>query len=541
MSEPLSAPEEILRRTSLADVLGSANPYKNQMSHIEADDEFRKQFPDVVDALHKQQKTGTVNLMRSAGPVSDRYILAHNPADMIIGPGGSGKTIASGKKALVEAQRIYPGADGVRRYILGTWRQKYVNVWKATIPSWWKLFPKDMPSSKWTGASPREAEHVLQFEDDFGPIILTNRFRAFGETMDPDDILGNEFTDCYFNEWPTLAEDLCAALVDRVGREPPREVIKRAGRFFGDGNAPDVLHFTYRDFYEKAKPGHILHAQPSGLSPDAENIAAMGRGYYENSAMMNAHRPWWINRMIHAKPGFTRANMPVWKEWDDDRNMAKHTIEVIRELPVLTGTDGGMTPSTVYMQEKPNGQLRILAECPLDRGGMKELSVAMLAIEASPRFAGCEFYSLCDPAMGAGEDLEDRSDRQKLSGYLGRKVHLAPTNNPDTRQEAIRAKLRHTCDAGEPGLIVDPSCKVIRRGANQTYHFRNIAGTDDVGGVAKTFDGHTCEAAEYGGLACGTAEARRRGDDGRRRREKRREENRSAGRYNPLTRRRSHG
>jgi hypothetical protein len=55
------------------------------------------------------------------------------------------------------------------------------------------------------------------------PILLTNRFRAFGETMDPDDILGNEFTDCYLNEWPTLPEELCSALVDRVGREPPRE------------------------------------------------------------------------------------------------------------------------------------------------------------------------------------------------------------------------------------------------------------------------------------------------------------------------------
>lgn len=536
MSDPISAPEQILRKTSLADALGSANPYKNQMSHVEADDEFRKQFPDVVDALHKEEKTGTVNLMRSAGPISDRYILAHNPADLIIGPGGSGKTIASGKKALVEAQRIYPGADGVRRYILGTWRQKYVNIWKATIPSWWKLFPKDMPGSKWTGASPREAEHTLNFEDDFGQILLTNRFRAFGETMDPDDILGNEFTDCYFNEWPTLPEELCSALVDRVGREPPREVIKRAGRFYGDGNAPDVLHFIYRDFYENQKQGHVLHPQPSGLSPDAENIEAMGRGYYENSAMMNSHRPWWIKRMIHAKPGFTRANLPVWPEWDDDRNMAKTTIPVIKELPVITGTDGGNTPATVYMQERPNGQLRILACVSLERGGMKELSVAMLAIEAT-RFAGCEFVSRCDPAMGAGEDLAEKSDRGRLSEYLGRKVELAPTNNPDARQEAMRSKMRHSCEGGEPGLLVDPSCKAIRRGANQTYHFRKTAGTDDVSGVQKTFDGHTCEAAEYGALVCGTAEATRRIGDTRQRREQRREENRNAPRRNPLARR----
>ncbi|UPJ43922.1 hypothetical protein IVB40_07585 [Bradyrhizobium sp. 40] len=532
-----SSPQALLEQTSLADVLGSANPYKNQMSHLEADDEFRKQFPDVVDDLHKQDKTGTVNLMRSAGPISDRYILSHNPADLIIGPGGSGKTIASGKKALVEAQRIFPGADGVRRYVLGTWRQKYVNIWKATIPSWWKLFPKDMPGSKWTGASPREAEHTLSFEDEFGRVMLTNRFRAFGETMDPDDILGNEFTDCYFNEWPTLPEELCSALVDRVGREPPREIIKRAGRFYGDGNAPDVLHFIYRDFYENKKPGHVLHAQPSGLADNAENIEAMGRGYYENSAMMNSHRPWWIKRMIHARPGFTRANNPVWPEWDEDRNMAKYTIPVIKELPVITGTDGGLTPTTVYMQEKSNGQLRILAECPLDRGGMSELATAMLQLEAT-RFEGCEFLSLCDPAMCAGEDLEAGSDRQNLAKFLGRRVHPAPTNNPTTRHEAMKSKLRHTCEAGEPGLVVDPSCKTIRRGAAQTYHFKHIAGTDDLGSVAKTKDGHTCEAAEYGALACGSSEAKRRVGAAAAQRAQRKEEARNAGRYNPMKRKR---
>src|SRR5262249_49378189 len=151
-----------------------------------------------------------------------------------------------------------------------------------------------------------------------------------------------------------------------------------------------------------------------------------------------SHRPWWIKRMVHNKPGFTRANAPVWGEWDDDRNMAAATIPVIKELPVITGTDGGLTPSTVYMQERSNGQLRILAECPLERGGMRDLATAMLAIEET-RFAGCQFVSRCDPAMGAGEDLEEGSDRERLSEYLGRNVELAPTNNPDARHEAIRS------------------------------------------------------------------------------------------------------
>jgi hypothetical protein len=110
---------------------------------------------------------------------------------------------------------------------------------------------------------------------------------------------------------------------------------------------------------------------------------------------------------------------------------------------------------------------------------------------------------------------------------------------PDARRDAIRSKLRHNCENGEPGLILDPSCKTIRRGANETFHYRKIAGTDDYGQIAKTLDGHTCEAAEYGALLCGTAIARRRTGDIEQRRKERRDEARKQERYSPMARRRA--
>jgi hypothetical protein len=47
---------------------------------------------------------------------------------------------------------------------------------------------------------------------------------------------------------------------------------------------PSVTEYVYRDFFESPKPGHVLFRQPGGLDPDAENIQAVGRAYYENSA-----------------------------------------------------------------------------------------------------------------------------------------------------------------------------------------------------------------------------------------------------------------
>jgi hypothetical protein len=481
----------------------------------------------------------THNIMRSAGPVSDAYILSTDPIALISGPGGSGKTTASVKKAIVEAMRIRPGPDGVRRYTLGVWRQKYDNLWKTTLPSWWKILPRDLPGSNFTGSSPRAAEHVIPFRDKWGPIFLTARFRAFGEVADPDDIRGNEFTDVYLNEMDTLPEDLAIGLVDRIGRDPPRQMIGRDGRIFGDQNAPDVLNWTYRDFYEVKKPGYKLFRQPGGLDPGAENLDAMGRGYYENSARLNAHRKWWVNRMVHNRPGFTRDVDLVYPAYDDDRNLAPETIAPAKGIPITVGVDGGLTPAALYKQEMPSGQSRWLAEVALERGGMAELARAMLVLEAT-RFAGFEagdFFTVCDPAMCDGEDTEEGSARQRLAKRLGRPVAPARTNDTGARWDAVRAKLALTVDNGAPGLLIDPSCVGCRRGFNQTYHFRKTRGTNDLSSVVKTFDSHIHDGGQYAELESGVARAQRSTREIQRDREKRQAEARQKGRFNPLRRR----
>jgi hypothetical protein len=474
-------------------------------------------------------------ILRSAGPISDAYILSTAPVSLVTGPGGSGKTTASVKKALLEAQRIHPGPDGVRRYVLGVWRQKYDNLWNATIPSWWKILPQDLPGSHWSGAKPRAAEHKVLFDDKWGRVELIARFRAFGDSMDPEDILGNEMTDAYLNEMSTLPEELFIALIDRVGRDPPREVIKRAGRIFGDSNAPDVENYCYRDFYEETKPGYVLFRQPGGRDPGAENLDAMGREYWLNSAALNAHRKWWVKRMVDARPGFTRDLDPVYEEFDDDVNVSSVRLDATKMLPVVVGIDGGFTPSAIYTQVVSR-QARIYAEAVLERGSMRELADAMLELEAR-RFPGCEFNDFCDPAMGAGEDLEEMSDRGRLEQYLGRSVTPARTNQVDPRVHAVKQYLGRNLGAGRPGLLLDPSCKALRRGFNQTFHWRRTRGTNDISTIEKTPDSHPHDALQVAGLAWGTDAAAVRHSEAQRALEARRGKSRE-GRYNPLAARR---
>lgn len=535
-----------LRDSSLADALGSANPYKNLMGHLEANDDFRRENPKFVDQLFKtEEKTGTVNLLRSAGPVSDAYILSTSPISCLVGPVGSGKTIASAKKGLVEAQRIYPGADGVRRYKLGNFRQKYDSVWKAAIPSHWKIFAKDMAGSAWTGASPRSATHLLRFEDKFGIIEMRKDFLAFGEDANPEDVRGLEFTDIELGEMDTLPEELLPALSRAVGREPPLEIIKRTGRIFGDMNAPDVLNWTYKLFYEAPPEAYKLFRQPGGLAPDAENREALGIEYYRTIIATNTENPWYVRRMVHGIPGITRATDLVYDKFDEAM-ISPSTIPVTEHLPVIVGVDGGFTPAAVYAQEMGDGQFRVLAEIALARGGAEELGAVMLALEAR-RFPDCDFHTVCDPAMLAGEDgdteireeqlISKGSDRQRLAEVLGRPVKPARSNDVGRRHDAVRAKIALNCGPGRPGYLVDPSCVGIIRGHRQTYQFRKLRGTNDLSSVKPTFDTHVHDADQYAAMECGSDAARRRVRERDAERKRVREQNRTAKRYSPFRRR----
>lgn len=474
-----------------------------------------------------------VRFLDSAGPISDAFIMGTEPVTAINGPVGSAKTTASIKKCIVEATRIWPWDNGRRTYVPYVYRVKYDLLWKATIPSWRKIFPEGI--GEFVGSSPRSAVHTIDWQDEYGPVRMVAHFQAFGEAADPEDLRGIEPTDVYLNEIDTMPEALFIALTGRVARTPGRQILRRPGRAFGDLNAPDVTNWTYRDFWEDPPAGFRLYRQPSGLDPNAENPKGAGPEYYHDIIAKNEKRPWYVRRMVYNKPGFTRDADVVYPAYDDDKHLSAKPLEYLPALPVLVGIDGGGTPAAIYMQETPAGQLRILAEIALESSGPIALSRAMQILEAW-RFRKAEFHTVCDPAMSAGQDTEEGSDRGRLSKLLGRPVHLARTNDPDRRHEPLAEKMRFTLDDGSPGLLLDPTCKRLRRGYSQTFQFHRVRGTNERGRVVKNPDSHPCEASEYAAMECGQGHARLLKVERERERDARQKRNREASRYNPLRR-----
>lgn len=455
-----------------------------------------------------QRTTHGRALLSSPGPVADAFVQARDPAMLLNGPRGSAKTTTVMRKIVHEATRIHPGPDGVRRYRPGVLRPKYKNLWGTTIPQWWKLFPTEA-FPDWTGANGRDADHRIRWRDAFGEVELTVKFRAFSEHSDEDDVRGTEYTDAVLEEWDTFEESLETNIIGSLGRDPPRIVMRRDGRLFGSCNAPDVTSHVYRNFFERAKDGYVLYRQPGGLDEGAENLAIVGREYYLNQLRLNAHRPWWVKKMVHNRPGFSRAADPILPDFDDVTMVSPVPLEILTDLPVVIGFDGGATPAAAFCQFTLSPQMRIAAEVALERGDEYELAQACKLIMGQPRFEGAEFVGVCDPAMNAGDDLPGKSMRARLAAELGIRIVCSDTNDPEERHKNLRPFTRAN-RVGAPGMLLDPSCLTLRRGFMQTFQYRRIHGTNDRSGVEKNPDSHVCEAAEYAACRSGDALATRR-------------------------------
>ncbi|MBS7703185.1 hypothetical protein [Chelatococcus asaccharovorans] len=503
-------------------------------------------FGSLDDAL-KRYPDGA-RLLLSAGAVSDAFIMSNGTRDLLNGPVGSGKTTACVKRALRSAIQTPPMiSSGVRRYVLAVWRETYQQLWGTTIKSWRKVLDPDKGIGTFTGSFPRAAEHVVEFEDAFGKIQLIARFMAFGADADPDDLGGTEYTDAYLNEMDKLPEALFINLARSVGRDPTRGELGlpdrpgiRYGRIFGDCNAPSPLVWVYRDWWSPKKPaGYHLFRQPGGRHAEAENLAAVGRQYYHQQAEANAHRPWWIRVKIDNEPGFNRDTDVVYPKFVDSRMVALEPLTVFPDIPVIVGCDGGNTPAAAFLQEMPDGQLRVPAEIALDRGDELDLARAVNVVMASRRFAGCEFYVVADPATFAGDDTTGGSWAGRLGKAIGLKVHKPPVRNEDTegRHRGAREAMERALVGDRPGFLLDPSCSAIRRGLNGTFHYHRIKGTDARGGIVKTPDSHVVEAMEYGASLSGSSAARHRTSEHEAEKRRKREASRKTqGRYNALRR-----
>jgi hypothetical protein len=125
------------------------------------------------------------------------------------------------------------------------------------------------------------------------------------------------------------------------------------------------------------------------------------------------------------------------------------------------------------------------------------------------RAPGVAAEVVADPAAAFGADREagESSWIEIVARAAGLPVTTARSQDPTLRMEALRRPLTRLLEAGKPGLVLDPSCRLLARALARDYRWQVTAGRRGDRAV-KNWASHLVEAAQYALLdAEGLAEA----------------------------------
>ena len=407
----------------------------------------------------------------------------------VMGPVGSGKSVMCCMEIFNKAISAMPCKDGIRRSRWLIVRNTTPQLETTTIKTWLSWFPEHV-FGKMNLKPP--INHQIKFND----VELEVIFLALDRPEDVKKLLSLECTGIWFNEAREILKEIVDAGTMRVGRYPskkdkPDDVpAENFPSWYGvimDTNPPDDTHWWYKcaeeDEWTRNEFGVLVPKeqfpenmrwefwqQPSGLSPDAENIENLPRGYYER--ISSGKDKEWINVYVHGHYGFIQDGQPVYvHEWNDNLHV-KENIPLNPYLPVYIGLDFGLTPCAIFGQRDKRLSWNVLKELITDDMSVRQFAKLLKAtiLEFCPNN---DVYIYGDPSGAFRKDSDADTSFQILKSE-GLFARPAPTNNIVPRLEAVRGPLKRLVD-GKPAFNLDKACNVLRKGFNGGYKYKIVS------------------------------------------------------------------
>jgi hypothetical protein len=454
--------------------------------------------------------TFNLNQYVPAGPEMVRFHASSAFHRRVAGPIGSGKTTAAGPiEAVITAMMQRPDANGVRWAPIGLLRDTYRNMYRTMLPTWWKIFPRDL--GEFVGSDDRPAMHKLSFPapllDKFGQPTremgmceLEASFNALGSNNTVESVCrGWEIVYAYLDEEDLMPMDARTYLGGRVLRGADNRYRVSRG-VTGCFNKPDVDHPLYHECVEAIPDGYEFFDQPGGLlpggppyrtNPAAENLANL-HGYADRLPDADCYYPMsargqpehYIRRMLRNEWGASYAGDPIYGAFNRAANVCAAELEPNDGDELILGLDGGGTPAGVVIGRTPTGRRIQYAEIvltdPTDPRGMRLLTGVgpkrfgqAIRDALWPRFRRCRItLAYGDPAAfyGADRAMGEYSFMEIVGNVLEIPVLEAPSNENHLRIEAVAQPLgRANPIDGQRDLMINPSCRHTIRGFASDY------------------------------------------------------------------------
>jgi len=414
----------------------------------------------------------------------------------LMGPFGSGKSTACIMEILRRAKDQRIGTDGKRHSRWAVIRNTYPELRTTTIKSFHQWIPPSI--GRWVDTGP-PTHHIQE-----GDLDLEVMFIALDRPDDISKLLSMELTGAWLNEAREIPKAVVDGLTGRVGRFP--SVLMGGCSWSGiiaDTNPPDNDHWWYK-LAEEAKPeGWRFFKQPGGMDADAENVANLPPNYYQRQVAGKDQD--WVNVYVNANYGFVRDGKPVYPEFRDSLHVKE--FDLVHGWPVYIGIDFGLTPAAVFGQRSPMGQWRWHSELVTEDMGAKRFS-ELLRNAMHERYQGMTFAGITGDPAGDSRAQTDETTPFQILRAAGVEARPAPTNDFMKRRESVASCLSRLID-GEPGLLLHPQCRALRKGMAGGYNYRRV----QVSGEERYRDvpdkgqySHVCEAGQY--MLIGAGEAR---------------------------------
>jgi len=414
-----------------------------------------------------------------------------SPVSGIMGPVGSGKSVAAVMRAMLHMTASRKSRGVIIRNTYRELQDTTLKTWLEWLGPYGTMNKQDMV---WTSRVPGMEAEVL--------------FRALDKPSDVGKLLSLELTWAWINEAREVPRSIVDMVQTRLGRYP--RMVDGPSPWYGlfmDTNPPDDLSWWYKLFEDQRPEGWRLYRQPSALDPDAENLANLPPDYYRR--LTQGKDQAWIEVYVGGQYGYVQDGKPVYPQFHDRLHVGESSQ--IKGQRVIVGLDFGLTPAAAFVQLGADGQYRVLHEIITEDCGAEQfgpLIKQLLAIE----YPGCSVSLWGDPSGDERSKLDGRTTPYDILRACGVEAFPAEChgNDPVLRRAAVVRNLMRLTMTGEPGLLVHPRCKYLRRGMAGGFKYRliNASGSERYHlEPEKNIYSHICEALEYGLLGAGEGRA----------------------------------
>lgn len=437
------------------------------------------------------------DLNYTAPPTVAKFM--HSNAFMrgVKGPIGSGKSVGCVIEVLRRCIQMPPMEDGIRRSRWAVIRNTNQQLRDTTLKTWMDWVRPGV-FGRW---SSQDNMFILKFNDVYAEIL----FRPLDSPEDTQRVLSLELTGCWINECREVPLEIAVALQGRLRRYPSlKDVPDCWNGLICDTNPPEVDSPWYKVFeklpIDDDDPTSVMECesfhQPSGLSPEAENIDNLRPNYYENLA--RGKTKVWVDTYIHGLYSPSMLGKPVYtSSFKPERHISPRPLFIDPELPVGIGFDTGLTPAAVFKQMTPDGRVHVLREASAFDMGMKRFAERHLRPLVRNYFPNNPLVFIGDPAGVRRADSDESTAFKVLKDLFGCKVRAASTNDPDVRIQATEQLLSQYPD-GEPMMLIDPSCKRYIEGLRSKYRYLKMRQTGQFAARPDKNDwSHIVEAGQY--------------------------------------------